>query len=83
MAAILRKEDASRLGLESIYESKMISLMVHLSLDAVGFLAAITTKLPSAGISVNPVSAFYHNHLFVPVDKAEAAMKLLDEFSLE
>ena len=29
MAAILRNEDADRLGIKSIYESKMISLMVH------------------------------------------------------
>ena len=81
MASILRKEDAKRLGLEAVYESRMISLMVHSSLDAVGFLAAITTRLASAGISVNPVSAFYHDHLFVPVDKADLAMELLTEFS--
>lgn len=81
MAAILRKEDADRLGIAASYDSRMISLMVHSSLDAVGFLAAITARLASAGISVNPVSAFYHDHLFVPVDKAELAMSLLTEFS--
>ncbi len=80
MAAILRKEDAAALGVKAIYESRMISLMVHSSLDAVGFLAAITSKLASAGISVNPVSAFYHDHLFVPVDRADDAMRLLKEF---
>jgi len=80
MAAILRKADAERLGIKGIYESRMISLMVHSSLDAVGFLAAITAKLAAAGISVNPVSAFYHDHLFVPTEKAELAMKLLREF---
>jgi hypothetical protein len=81
MAAILRKEDAARLNVKAIYESRMISLMVHSSLDAVGFLAAITTKLAASGISVNPVSAFYHDHLFVPVEKAELAMTRLCEFS--
>ena len=81
MASILRKEDAVRLGIEAIYESRMISLMVHSSLDAVGFLSAITTNLSSAGISVNPVSAFYHDHLFIPANKADLAMTLLSEFS--
>lgn len=81
MAAILRKEDAERLGIDAIYESRMISLMVHSSLDAVGFLAAITAKLAAGGVSVNPVSAYYHDHLFVPVDKAELTMALLREFS--
>lgn len=80
MAAILRKADAERLGIDAVFESKMISLMIHSSLDAVGFLAVITAKLAGAGISVNPVSAFYHDHLFVPVDKAELTMKLLGEF---
>ncbi len=81
MTAILKKEDAQRLSIEAIYESRMISLMVHSSLDAVGFLATITTKLAKAGISVNPVSAFYHDYLFVPVDKTDLTMKLLAEFS--
>ena len=59
----------------------MISLTVHSSLDAVGFLAAITTKLAQSGISVNPVSAFYHDHLFVPVNRADEAVSLLREFT--
>ena len=83
MAAILLKEDAEQLKVHAIYESKMISLMVHSSLDAVGFLAAITAKLAKAGISVNPVSAFYHDHLFVPLDKAAEAMNILSGFSAE
>ncbi|MGG6241649.1 ACT domain-containing protein [Nodosilinea sp. AN01ver1] len=59
----------------------MITLTVHSSLEAVGFLAAIATQLASHGISVNPVSAFYHDHLFVPVAQAEMAMALLHELS--
>lgn len=81
MAAILRKEDALRLGIAAVYESRMITLTIHSSLEAIGFLAAITAKLAAAGISVNPVSAFYHDHLFVPIDKADLAMKLLRQFA--
>jgi hypothetical protein len=36
---------------------------VHSSLDAVGFMAAVTTRLAKINIGVNPVSGFYHDHL--------------------
>ena len=56
-----------------------ITLTVHSSLSAVGFLAAITGKLAEAGISVNPVSAYYHDHLFVPWGMRMQAMDVLRE----
>jgi hypothetical protein len=59
----------------------MITLTVHSDLAAIGFLAAITRKLADAGISVNPVSAYYHDHLFVPYEKRERAMEVLQSFS--
>ena len=51
-----------------------ITLTVHSSLSAVGFLAAVTGRLAQAGISVNPVSACYHDHLFVPWESRWQAM---------
>ena len=56
-----------------------ITLTVHSSLSAVGFLAAITRRLAQAGISANPVSAYYHDHLFVPWEKRSQAMGELEE----
>jgi uncharacterized protein len=58
-----------------------ITLTVHSSLSAVGFLAAVNVSLAQAGISVNPVSAFYHDHLFVPWEKRRAAMEILEGMS--
>jgi uncharacterized protein len=60
-----------------------ITLSVHSSLEAVGFLAAVTQKLAEQGISVNPVSAFYHDHLFVPASRSAEAMQLLQALSAE
>ncbi|MDD1516679.1 MULTISPECIES: ACT domain-containing protein [Bradyrhizobium] len=74
---VVLQEEAERAGLRHEYPSRLITLTVHSALDAVGFLAAITARLAQAGISVNAVSAFHHDHLFVPVDKADEAMALL------
>lgn len=71
--------DTYELSYTSVF--RMITLSVHSSLEAVGFLAAITGKLAEHGISVNPVSAYYHDHLFVPLSQADEVIKLLQEFS--
>ena len=76
---ILEKEAAMAAGLDYAFPSRMITLRVHSSLEAVGFLAEITRHLAAAGISVNAISAYYHDHLFVPFNKAEKAMIILQE----
>jgi uncharacterized protein len=74
---VVRREEAERLGLAYQFASRLITLTVHSSLEAVGFLAAVTARLAEAGISVNAVSAFYHDHLFVPQDRADEALARL------
>ena len=76
---VVRREEAESLGLAYQFASRLITLTVHSSLEAVGFLAAITARLAEAGISVNAVSAFYHDHLFVPHDRADEALARLQE----
>ena len=76
---ILRRHDADAAGLDYEFVCRMITLTVHSSLAAVGLLAAVTGRLAAAGIAVNAVSAFYHDHLFVPADRADDAMRLLAE----
>jgi uncharacterized protein len=77
LTLILLREEAD--AVEILYTSTfaMITLSVHSSLEAVGFLAKITSLLAQQGISVNPVSAYYHDHLFVPSDRVDEAMQLL------
>jgi len=66
---------------ESVY--KLISLNVHSSLDAVGLTAAFSTKLAEKNISANVVAAYYHDHIFVPEEKAEQALAAISEFRLQ
>jgi uncharacterized protein len=74
---ILRRGEAERLGVAYSFPCRMITLSVHSDLEAVGLLAAVAGELAAAGISVNVVSAYYHDHLFVPVARAEEAMEVL------
>ena len=78
MTLILPQATAIALGWPYTYPCRQITLTVQSSLEAVGFLAAITQVLAAQGISVNPVSAYHHDHLFVPVDQAELAIACLD-----
>ncbi len=74
---ILPRRVADKLRLSYQNSWALITLTVHSDLAAVGFLAAITKKLAEEGISINAVSAYYHDHLFVPYEKREQAMKAL------
>lgn len=78
---ILEKSAAITAGLDYAFPSRVITLTVHSSLDAVGFLAVITERLAAAGISVNTISAYYHDHLFVPIVRAKEAMEILREIT--
>lgn len=70
---------ANKLPFESVF--KGITLTIHSSLDAVGLTAAISKKLSEKGISANVIAAYYHDHIFVPAEKAELAIKALGEFN--
>jgi uncharacterized protein len=80
---ILPESEARAANIAGSFPSRMITLQVHSSLAAVGFLAAITTRLAEAGLAVNPVSAYFHDHLFVSVERAEEALALLQSFASE
>ena len=61
------------------YPCRMVTCNVQSSLEAVGFMAVLATRLAAKGISVNPVSGYYHDHLFVPLDRAEDSVLVLEE----
>ncbi|MBC7228393.1 MAG: ACT domain-containing protein [Thermoflexales bacterium] len=78
---IVTQQQASDNGFPFDMTWACITLQVHSSLSAVGFLAVITSRLAKAGISVNPVSAYYHDHLFVPWESRWQVMDILKELS--
>jgi len=71
---IVDQTQAQAAGVTYEFPCKMITLNIHSSLDAVGFLARITQCLAKLNMGVNPVSGYYHDHLFVPESRAQDAL---------
>ncbi|WP_227271310.1 ACT domain-containing protein [Roseobacter weihaiensis] len=76
---ILLREEAEEHHFTYEFPSKMITLNVHSSLEAVGFMARISTALSVEGMGVNPVAGFFHDHLFVPLGRETDALRVLEE----
>jgi len=77
ITVVITLEQAQQHQLPWQFHARMITLQVYSSLNAVGFLAAVTSRLAAHGISVQPVSAFYHDYLFVPAERAREAIAVL------
>lgn len=78
---ILLKDAAQAADLPYEFSSRMITLNIHSSLDAVGFMARIATALGNEGMGVNPVAGFYHDHLFVPNGREQDALRILSQIA--
>ena len=78
---ILEKAIADKNEISYEMTFKKITLQIHSSLEAVGLTAAVSDALAKNDISSNVVAAYYHDHIFVPHDKAEKAIKVLEQLS--
>ena len=56
---------------------RAITLGVHSSLNAVGFIAAVARALADAGIPANVIAGYHHDHLLIPAARAKDAMETL------
>jgi hypothetical protein len=81
LTLILPRERADAAGLAYSGAFRQVTLSVHSSLEAVGLIAAVSARLAAHGIGVNPVAAYFHDHLFVPAARATEAVALLESLS--
>lgn len=77
LSVIIEESAAKWVGLSPIYKCAWITLMVRSDLHAVGLTAEVAAALAKAGISCNVVAGVSHDHVFVPVAQAAAAMGVL------
>ena len=82
LTLVVPRDQAEGAGLTGSFPSRMITLTVKSALEAVGFLAAITARLAEAEIAVNAVSAFHHDHLFVPEQRTDEAIAILKAMAM-
>jgi hypothetical protein len=83
LTLLLDEADTARSGLPHAFFCRGISLNVHSSLYAVGFLAAVSERLARAAMSINIVSAFHRDYIFVPASRAEEAVEVLRALAAE
>lgn len=69
LCAIIPIECAETMRLEPIFQSALLSLTVHSSLEAVGLTAWFSARLGDAGISCNVIAGLHHDHILVPWDR--------------
>jgi hypothetical protein len=54
-----------------------LTLTVQSSLEAVGLTAHVSARLAAEGIACNVLAGYSHDHLLVPVERADAAVQAL------
>jgi hypothetical protein len=75
---VLPIAEATAAGFAETFRSAWITLTVNSALTGVGLTAAVATALSNAGIACNVVAGYHHDHLFVPIASARAALAALE-----
>jgi len=83
LTVITDEQNAIESNLHILFRAAWITLTVHSDLKAVGLTAAFSTALGNANISCNVVAGAFHDHIFVPVEASDNAMKVLLELQRE
>jgi hypothetical protein len=74
VSCVVDVEVAITLGQVADPRLAWITLRVHSSLTAVGLTAAVSAALASHGIAANVIAGHRHDHVLVPVDRADEAL---------
>lgn len=74
---VIPEEQALARGLAVRFRCAWITLQLPSALDATGLTARFAAALAADGIACNVVAGAHHDHLFVPVERADDALRLL------
>jgi hypothetical protein len=76
--AVVSIAEAERRGWPVEFRAAWLTVSVHSSLEAVGLTAALSAALAERGIAGNVLAGFFHDHLLVPLDRADEAVACLE-----
>ena len=77
LTVVLARENAAAAGLPFVFEAAWLKLAVHTSWEAVGLTAAVAACLAEAGIPANVLAGYHHDHVLVPLERADEAVAAL------
>ena len=83
LTVITTLESAHEHGLEGSLPSAMLTCEVHSALEGIGFTATLSHVLSQQEIPCNVIAGYYHDHFFVPKEKAAKAIKVLEELAAQ
>jgi hypothetical protein len=81
--AVASIAEAQRRGWSVEFRAAWLTVSVHSSLDAVGLTAALATALAERGIACNVLAGYFHDHLLVPLDRADEAVECLEALAAQ
>ena len=79
VSLVLDADAAEAIGLSYEFVAAMITLRVHSALGGVGLTSAVSAALDEADIACNVIAGCHHDYLFVPYERAEAGIEVLQK----
>lgn len=64
-------------GWEWEFEAAWLTLEVHSDLEAVGLTHAVAGALSAESIPCNVLAGYYHDHLLVPLERSDEAVRAI------
>lgn len=75
LTVVLERRAAERAELVWTFPCAWLTVEVHTSLAGVGLTAVLARALADEGIACNVLAAAHHDHLLVPDDRADDALR--------
>lgn len=83
LTLVVEAATAFRYGLGTHELFTRITPTAVTALNSVGVTATITQTVASRGIPCNVIAGFNHDHFFVPADRAQEVISVLDNLSVQ